>query len=154
GPLVHADETEVHLKREGKGYVWVFTNLEEVVFLYRKTREGGFLAELLKGFGGVLVTDFYAAYDSLDCPQQKCLVHLMRDFNHDLQANPWAEELKGLASSFGQLLRKIVTTIDRHGLKCRHLARHRGDVDRFFEKVAATEYRSATAEGYSKRLLK
>ena len=49
--------------RSGKGYVWVFTSLEEVVFMYKPTREGEFLREVLKGFKGVLVSDFYAAYD-------------------------------------------------------------------------------------------
>ncbi|MBC7816757.1 MAG: TM0106 family RecB-like putative nuclease, partial [Planctomycetaceae bacterium] len=70
GRVLHIDETEVKL-RTGKGYVWVFTSLEEVVFLYRPTREGSFLQKLLKNFHGVLVSDFYAAYDSIDCPQQK-----------------------------------------------------------------------------------
>jgi hypothetical protein len=42
GSLVHADETEVHLRDKGKGYVWVFSSLEEVFFLYRPNREGGF----------------------------------------------------------------------------------------------------------------
>jgi hypothetical protein len=47
--------------------------LEEVGYLYRPSREGNFLHDLLKGFRGVLVSDFYAAYDSLDCPQRQCL---------------------------------------------------------------------------------
>ena len=57
---------------------------EDVVFLYRPTREGDFLKSLLKGFKGVLVSDCYAAYAALDCPQQKCLIHLLRDMNQDL----------------------------------------------------------------------
>ena len=118
GSLVHADETEVHLKGIGKGYVWVFTNLEEVVFLYRESREGGFLAELLKGFQGVLVSDFYAAYDSLPCSQQKCLVHLMRDINSDIQASPWNEELKALALAFGQLLRNSTVRVHFREYDC------------------------------------
>jgi predicted RecB family nuclease len=56
--LVHADETEVHVRRLGKAYVWVFTNLEEVIFMYRPSREGDFLHEVLKDFRGVLVSDF------------------------------------------------------------------------------------------------
>src|ERR1700722_2620354 len=72
---------------------------------YRKlSREGAFLKKFLKGFTGVLISDFYAAYDSLNCPQQKCLVHLIRDFNDDIHANPWDEELKSLAGDFGNLL--------------------------------------------------
>src|SRR5262249_35264905 len=86
GPLVHVDGTEVKFKK-GKGYVWVFPNLEEVVYLYRPTREGDFLKELLKDFRGVLVSDFYAVYDAIDCSQQKCLIHLMRDMTQDLLAN-------------------------------------------------------------------
>jgi hypothetical protein len=128
--------------------------LEEVVFMYKPSREGDFLHDLLKTFRGVLLTDFYAAYDSLDCPQQKCLIHLMRDFNHDLQGNPWDEELKALASAFGSLLRAVVTTIDEHGLKQRHLGKHKRDVDRFFKSVEGLVLRSEVAEGYRKRLLK
>ena len=56
--------------------------------MYRRSREGDFLHDLLKDFRGVLVSDFYAAYDSLDCPQQKCLIHLIRDFNQDIVSQP------------------------------------------------------------------
>src|SRR5262249_3488010 len=83
GEAFHVDETEVNL-RTGKAYVWVFTSLKEVVFMYRPTREGDFLKDLLKDFRGVLVSDFYAAYDALDCPKQRCLIHLLRDMNQDL----------------------------------------------------------------------
>ena len=154
GALLHVDETEVHLRRVGKGYVWVFTNLEEVVYLYRPSREGDFLHDLLKDFRGVLISDFYAAYDSLECPQQKCLIHLLRDFNQDIVSNPWDEELKSFASTFGSLLRVAVATIDQYGLKQRHLGKHRRDVDRFFQTAAAEAFHSEVAEGYRKRLLK
>jgi hypothetical protein len=39
GPLVHADETKVNLGGQ-VGYIWVFTNLEEAVYLYSPSREG------------------------------------------------------------------------------------------------------------------
>jgi predicted RecB family nuclease len=154
GHLAHADETEIHVRRVGQAYVWVFTNLEEVVFLYRPSREGDFLHQLLKDFRGVLVSDFYAAYDSLKCEQQKCLIHLLRDFNQDILANPWDQELKSLASDFGRLLRAVVTTIDRHGLKRKHLGEHKRDVARFFGGIAETAFRSEAAEGYRQRLLR
>jgi uncharacterized protein YprB with RNaseH-like and TPR domain len=64
GNLLHADETGVQFQQD-KGYVWAFANLENVVFMCRPTREAGFLAPLLKGFTGVLVSDFYKGYDSL-----------------------------------------------------------------------------------------
>jgi len=153
GDIIHADETDVHLKRGGIGYVWVFTNMEEVLFMYRPSREGGFLHDLFRDFHGVLISDFYAAYDSLPCAQQKCLVHLIRDFNHDIQANPWDEELKALAATFGRLLRTIMATVDQYGLRQRHLGKHRRDVDRFLRTIGGQAYRSEVAEGYRQRLL-
>jgi len=153
GNVIHIDETQINLQR-GKGYVWVLANWEEVVYLYRPTREGDFLQAMLKEFTGVLISDFYTAYDPLPCEQQKCLVHLIRDLNHDLQHNPYDEEYKSLAGEFGRLLRVIVSTIDKYGLKRRHLNKHAADVDRFFRMVETQQYRSELAESYQKRLLK
>ena len=66
GTLIHADETKAEIKGHS-GYVWAFTNLEEVVYAYTPTREGTILEEMLEGFEGVLVSDFYSAYDSPKC---------------------------------------------------------------------------------------
>lgn len=153
GGLIHADETQIKVKG-GEGYVWVFTNLEEVVLMYRPTREGTFLHDLLCGFNGVLVSDFFTAYDSLPWPQQKCLIHLMRDFNHDLFQSPYDEELKSVASKFGELLRQIIKTVDRHGLRSKYLSGHTSTVDRFFAKLSEAIYISEVAQGYQARLLK
>ncbi len=153
GNLLHVDETEVKLQH-GKGYVWVFTNLEEVVFIYRPTREGDFLQDLLKDFQGVLVSDFYTAYDSVNCPQQKCLIHLIRDMNQLLLNNPYDEELQSITNPFGILLRSIVETIDQHGLKQNHLKKHHREVRQFYENLTAQCYRSDAAESLRERLLK
>jgi len=66
------------------GYIWAFTSMEDVAYVYTPSREGQLVQTLLKDFKGVLVTDFYTAYDSIDCPQQKCLLHLIRDLNGEL----------------------------------------------------------------------
>lgn len=80
GKLIHADETSVNIRGKNS-YVWVVTSLEEVLYIYSPTREGNTLNEILQGFSGVLVSDFYTAYDSFECAQQKCLIHLIRDIN-------------------------------------------------------------------------
>jgi hypothetical protein len=153
GGVIYADETEVKLKKT-KGYVWVLSNTEEVLFLYRPTREVDFLAELLAGFSGVLVTDFYPAYDALECAQQKCLVHLIRDLNASLLENPFDDEFKRFTFGFGKLLRSIVTTIDKHGLKKKHLAKHRHDVDRFYSEEIRRESSSEATTRFQERFLK
>ena len=122
--------------------------------MYRPTREGSFLIDLLKDFRGVLISDFYAPYDSLDCEQQKCLIHLIRDFNHDILGNPWDEEFKTLASDFGKLLHKIIGTVDQYGLRQRHLGKHRRDVEHFFQILSKQVCQSEVTYGYRKRLLK
>jgi predicted RecB family nuclease len=153
GPLLHIDETEVKL-HTGKGYVWVFASLNEVVYLYRPTREGDFLKDLLKDFRGVLVSDFYAAYDSLECPQQKCLIHLIRDMNQELLNHPYDEELRSVTQPFGLLLRNVVATVDEHGLKARHLKKHARRVSSYFQELASRTFSSEAAEALQQRLLK
>lgn len=153
GPVIHVDETEVHL-RGRTGYVWVLTNMEQVYFFYRDSREGPFLKEMLRGFAGVLVSDFFTAYDSLDCPQQKCLIHLLRDLNEDVLKNPFDEEFRTLAHGFSSLLRKVVETIDRYGLMRRHLHKHRPAIEAFFDRVGSDDVRSDVARGYQRRFEK
>jgi len=153
GSMIYVDETEITL-RYGKGYVWVLTNGNEVVYIYRPNREVGFLKELLADFAGVLVSDFYPGYDGMACLQQKCLIHLMRDMNSDLRMNPFDDELKLLLSEFGVLLRGIVETIDRHGLDKRWLAKHKPKTDSFLDRVCASDYGSQVAQGYKERFAK
>jgi hypothetical protein len=153
GSLIHIDETTINLRKE-KGYVWVITGTDSVYFFYRKSREGSFLGDMLKKFRGVLVSDFYTAYDSFDIPQQRCLIHLMRDMNDDLLKNPSDDEFKSLAETFSSLLRTIVNTIDRYGLKKRHLNKHRSDANKFCELIAVHKFTSEVARGYARRINK
>ena len=62
--------------------------------------------------------------------------------------------MKSLAGGFGELLRAIVTTIDKHGLKRQHLSKHQRAIGRFFDGIARQPFRSEVAEGYRIRLLK
>jgi predicted RecB family nuclease len=154
GHLVHADETTVNLLNNGKGYVWVLAAMDKVYFFYKPSREGTFLNELLAGFRGVLVSDFFSAYESVDCLQQKCLLHFLRDINDDLQRNPFDAEFKEFAQEFAGLLRQIVETADRHGLAKRFLARHIPAARRFEDRVSAASFSSEVMLGYQKRVRK
>lgn len=137
--------------RKQEGYVWVLTSLDKAYYFFKPSREGSFLAEMLRDFLGVLVSDFFTAYDSLRCNQQKCLVHLVRDIDDDFLRHPLDRELKEMAQQFGTLLRTIIDTIDKYGLRRRHLHKHKQSVDRFLDNVAATAYSSPLATKYQKR---
>ena len=151
--LIHIDETIARIKHID-GYVWVFANYECVYYEFRETRETDFLKELLSDFNGVLISDFYTGYDGIECEQQKCLVHLIRDMNEDFLKNQFDLELKKIVIEFGILLRSIIVTIDKYGLKKIHLNKHIKDVDKFYSKVILTKFESELALSYQKRFTK
>ncbi len=83
-PCIHADETKIRIKG-ADWYIWVITDGAYVIFKLTDTRESTWVDTLLAHYPGVLVSDFYAGYDSVPCIQQKCWVHLIRDMNEDIR---------------------------------------------------------------------
>jgi transposase IS66 family protein len=106
----------------------------------------------LKGFRGVLVSDFYAVYDAFKCPQQKCLIHpIMRDINDDMHGYPYDEELRMIAQKYAAVLRIIVETVDRRELKAHFLAKHLPAVEELYTWIATADFASEIAQSYRKR---
>ena len=101
-PVVHADETG--LREDGaNGYLWSFSTLTERYFV-RGGRNKEVVDEVLgPAFTGVLVTDFYAAYDHYDGPPQRCWAHLLRDIHVLVERHPadaglraWATQVRAV----------------------------------------------------------
>jgi hypothetical protein len=134
GHLLHVDETSISV-RGVNGYVWVLTSMEEVAYFFTPTGEGNTIQKLLKNFAGVLISDFYAAYDAIECPQQKCLIHFIRDLNNAILEHPYDEGLKRLAGNFAGVVKPIIETVDRRGLKKRFLGKFRNSIDHFYEHL-------------------
>ena len=153
GDLVHADETRANIKGH-LAYVWVLTNMTEVAYIIAESREAEIVLDLLKDFKGVLVSDFYAAYESIPCPQQKCLIHLMRDLNDEILNNPFDQEMKSICAGFAGLLKPIVETVDRRGLKTRFLRKHLVAADRFFGFIDTSQFTSEAAQKCKQRFEK
>ena len=144
GSLLHIDETRANIKGQS-AFVWVLTSHKEVVYILAESREGDIAHKLLADFKGVLVSDFYTAYDSIDCPQQKCLIHLMRDLNDEILNNPFDEQLKQIVTDFGDLLKPMIETVDRYGLKKYFLKKHIIHAERFYRSLERTDYQSEAA---------
>jgi predicted RecB family nuclease len=153
GSILHVDETKVNLNN-GKGYVWIFSNMNTVYFLFRRDRTTDFMKDLLKGYKGVLISDFYKGYDGLDCKHQKCLIHLMRDVNKLLFKNQQDDEIKQIANDFGKLLRAIVDTIDKFGLKTWHLTKHLKEVNIFYKNLGNVTTNNAEIQTLINRFFK
>lgn len=87
-PVVQADETGWRENGQN-GYVWFAgTPTGERYFEYHRSRAGAVINTLLgEDFGGVLGSDFYAAYNDTPGGQhQRCWAHLLRDL-HALKAD-------------------------------------------------------------------
>lgn len=80
-PHLHMDETG--WKISGSNH-WLWATVNERLAYYRiaKSRGAKIAKEIIpKDYSGILITDFYAAYNGLPGKKQKCLVHLMREMH-------------------------------------------------------------------------
>ena len=87
-PVVHGDETG--WRENGRnGYLWSFSTPKVRYLLYRPSRGGAVVEEVLgEEFDGVLVTDFYGAYNIYQGPHQRCWVHLLRAMHQLKERDP------------------------------------------------------------------
>jgi len=152
-PFIHVDETIINVKGYDC-YVWILTNGKNVFFKLTNTRESTMIKELLQKYEGVLISDFYPGYDSLKCRQQKCWVHLIRDLNDDLRKNPFNLEYEKFVLQVKELMLPIFETIDKYGLKKRHLNKFIPKVDSFYESITNSQYKSEITQKYQSRFLK
>src|SRR5260370_25036953 len=62
-PFVHVDETKLNIQGVDH-HVWVLTDGLHVVFRLTETREPTLVQEMLNGYVGVLISDFYGGCDT------------------------------------------------------------------------------------------
>lgn len=115
--VVHADETG--WREDGhNGYIWtVVTPGPEAVryYEYAASRSHHMILRLLGDrFRGVLVSDFYAAYNFVPGRHQRCWVHLLRDL-HTLKEEHAAEPaVLDWAQAVRQLYDEAQTWLAQH----------------------------------------
>jgi hypothetical protein len=153
-PFIHADETTINIKGMDQ-YVWIFTDGAHVIFRLWETREATIAHKLLIGYKGVLISDFYPGYDSIQCKQQKCWVHLIRDINSDLWANPFDTEFEIFVLEVRNLIIPIMEAVQEYGLKKQNLGRFKQSVDSFYTGVInGKHYKSELTIKYKDRFLR
>ena len=102
-PVLHIDETG--WREDGhNGFIWTVTTPLVRFFQFVSSRAGA-VARRLVGteYEGVVVSDFYTAYDQLDGRHQRCWAHLLRELHDLTEAFPdhasvqaWADAVKAL----------------------------------------------------------
>ena len=87
-PVVYGDETG--WRQDGRnGYLWSFSTPKVRYFLHRPGRSKRVVEEVLGDeFEGVLVSDFYGAYNVYQGPHQRCWTHLLRDIHQLKEQHP------------------------------------------------------------------
>jgi predicted RecB family nuclease len=153
-PFIHADETSINIKGENQ-YVWTFTDGNNVVFKLRASRESTVAHEFLADYDGILISDFYPGYDSVQCQQQKCWVHLIRDLNDDLWRVPFNTEFEYFVLEVRNLIIPIMETIQIYGLRKLKMSKFKRNVDVFYEKMIMNKnYKSDITITYQKRFIR
>jgi transposase len=88
-PVVQGDETGWRINGQ-TAWAWCFRDPSLALFLIDRHRSREVIVRVLgESFAGTLVTDFYAAYNGLACPKQRCLVHLLRELAKLREELPW-----------------------------------------------------------------
>ena len=103
--VLHADETGWRVN--GKTHwLWCFTSADLTFYKIDRSRGSPALKRFFtKEFAGVLVTDFWAAYNAVACAQkQKCLPHLLRD----LKRTQHYHRPGGDWPTFSKLLKRLI----------------------------------------------
>ncbi|MDJ0692409.1 MAG: TM0106 family RecB-like putative nuclease [Xenococcaceae cyanobacterium MO_188.B32] len=150
-PFIHVDETPINIQGINE-YAWTFTDGKHVVFKLTETREADIVHKILCEYNGVLVSDFYGGYDSVNCKQQKCWVHLLRDINDDLWKSPFDKQYEDFVLEVKKLILPIFEAVDKYGLKKRHLRKFKKEVERFYKNnVNDRRYYSELTIKYQKR---
>jgi transposase len=88
-PVVQGDETGWRINGQ-PSWAWCFRDPKLAIFLIDKHRSREVITRVLgASFAGTLVSDFYAAYNGLECAKQRCLVHLLRELAKLREQLPW-----------------------------------------------------------------
>ena len=69
----------------------------------------------------------------------------MRDLNDEILNSPFDEALKKIVIEFGNLLKPMIETVDRYGLKKHFLRKHLCRVDAFYRHLELADYQSEAA---------
>jgi transposase len=107
--VLHADETGWRV--EGRTWwLWCFTCSNATFYLIDESRGHAALDEFfVDEFRGILVTDFWAAYDAIGRTKQKCWPHLLRELKEvdagSESGGDWPDFAKRLRRLYGDAVR-------------------------------------------------
>ena len=114
-PVLHLDETG--WREDGRnGWVWTLTTPTVRLFRFATSRAGAVARALLGAEAeGVIVSDFYTAYDQLDGRHQRCWAHLLRDIHELTEQHPGDAGLHAWAQGMHAIFTQAVAWVAAAG---------------------------------------
>lgn len=153
--VLHADETGWRVEGE-TWWLWCFSTSDATCYQLDRSRGHPALEKFFtEAFDGILVSDFWAAYDAIGRYQQKCWPHLLRDLKAVQESSEndadWPNFYQRLRRVYGDAIRLVAArptlTTAVYDLKLAKLQSRLTD-------LAATSWTNAHAQRLAKRLAK
>lgn len=153
GGTLHADETGWRVNGRTH-WLWCFTTPSATYYMIDRSRGSPALTKFFtETFDGVLVTDFWSAYNVVECAaRQACLPHLFRELEK-VDKEDYTEEWVAFRKKLKRLLRDAVRlgTV-RAELSGERFVSRRALLDRRRDALLAAPWENANARRLVKRL--
>jgi transposase len=152
--VLHADETGWRV--DGKTWwLWCFASTDVTYYMIDRRRGSPALKRFFKTeFAGVLVTDFWGAYNAVVCaPKQKCLPHLLRDLKRTQHYHRPGGDWPEFSRRLKRLIRDSIRLSKRRkGLSAASFASRRRRLDRRLSELLTRPWEQRHARRLVKRL--
>lgn len=154
-PVVQGDETGWRINGQ-TAWAWCFRDPRLAIFLIEHHRSGDVIVRVLGcSFAGTLVSDFYAAYNGLECAKQRCLVHLLRELAKLRAELPWQSVRAFIQPLIDLFQDAIALGKQRRQLDAAAFAQaHQAILDRFDDLLLASKSRHPECLRIWRRLFK
>ncbi|AGA31148.1 IS66 family transposase [Singulisphaera acidiphila] len=152
--VLHADETGWRVN--GTTYwLWCFASKDVTYYMIDRRRGSPALKRFFKKeFAGVLVTDFWGAYNAVVCTQkQKCLPHLLRDLKRTQHYHKPGDDWPAFSKQLKRLIRDSIRLSKRRKeLPAKSFASRRQRLDVRLRELLAQPWEQRHARRLVKRL--
>lgn len=152
--VLHADETGWRV--DGKTHwLWCFASKDLTYYMIDRRRGSPALKRFFKNeFAGVLVTDFWGAYNAVVCAhKQKCLPHLLRDLKRTQHYHEPGGDWPAFSKQLKRLIRDSIRLSKRRKeLSAKAFASRRGRLDGRLHDLLAQAWEQRHARRLVKRL--
>jgi transposase len=149
---LHADETGWRVNGQTH-WLWCFANEQACYYMIDRCRGSPALKKFFdEAFQGVLITDFWAAYGSVDVEdRQYCLAHLLRELEKVDEYNT-TPEWRAFAKKLRRLIRDGIRLRKRPDFTPQRYARRSACLTRRLCLLANESYRDDDAARLAERL--